>query len=278
MIPRVATVLIGTAMLAAAAHGAAETEPEPIPWRDNYRSAVKEADRLGRPVFMEFSADWCGPCRKMEATTYRDAEVLSALRSFVPLKVEFFAGSGLASKFGVAAIPMIIILDGNGDVLARHLGYRSSDDVVRVLRPLQDGYADYVRDLGAVADFAACRRVAAYLVKLRNPERAVTILEAGLKQIPKSDTVRRERAQLDVAEARELAGDLAGAASLYAKLSDDATDRELRAKALDRLATVERRRGRPGKAAEDRDRLAREFPEFKRSDDAREKAPAAPER
>ena len=105
MIPRVTAVLVGTAMLAAAARGAAAADPEPIPWRDNYRSALKEADRLGRPVFMEFSADWCGPCRKMEATTYRDEQVVSALRDFVPLKVEFFAGSGLAKKFGVVAIP-----------------------------------------------------------------------------------------------------------------------------------------------------------------------------
>jgi len=279
VIPRVAAAaIIGTAMLAAMAQDAAAVEPEPIPWRDNYLSALKESDRLGRPVFMVFSAEWCGPCRHMEATTYRDEAVVSALRDFMPLKVEFFAGSGLASKFKVALIPTMIVLDGKGEVIARDVGFRSSEEMLLTLRAVQDGYADYLRDLGAPADFAACRRVAAYLVKQRNPGRAVAILESGLKQIPKPDAQRRERAQLDVAEARELAGDLSGAASLYSKLSQTATERELRAKALFNLASVERRRGRPGKATEDLDRLAREFPDFAASDEVRDEAPAAPDR
>jgi thiol-disulfide isomerase/thioredoxin len=278
VIPRVAAAVIGTAMLAAVVHAAAAIDPEPIPWRDNYLSALKEADRLGRPVFMAFSAEWCGPCRQMEATTYRDEAVVLALRVFVPLRVEFFSGSGLASKFQVALIPTMIVLDGKGDVIARHLGSRSSEEMLRSLRAVQDGYADYLRDLGALADFAACRRVATYLVKLRNSGRAVAILESGLTQIPKSDAQSRERAQLDVAEARELAGDLAGAASLYTKLSQAATERELRAKALFKLASVERRRGRPRKATEDFDRLAREFPDFAESVERRDKATAEPAR
>jgi thioredoxin-like negative regulator of GroEL len=250
---------VGTLLFA---HTALAADQEPIPWGDDYLAALQESVQEGRPVFMCFSADWCAPCRKMEATTYRDEDVVAALREFVPLKVEFFAGSGLASKFGVGAVPMVYVLDGHGDVITGRLGYQGVEEVLKTLRTVRDGYGAYWSDLAAVNDFAASRRVAAFLVKMRNTARAVTVLEAGLRRIAKSDVSKRALAQIDLAEAQELEGDLAGAASLYTKVSNAGVDREVCAKALFRLSSVERRRGRPGKATEALDRLAREFPDL----------------
>jgi thiol-disulfide isomerase/thioredoxin len=264
--PLAAAVFFLMASAVLFAHTALAADQEPIPWRDDYLAALRESVDEGRPVYMYFSAEWCAPCRKVEATTYRDAEVVDALQGLVPLKVEYFAGSGLANKFQVVAIPTLIVIDQHAEVIARRLGYHLSQEVLGTLRAVHDGYREYLTDLAAVGDFAASRRVAAFLVKVGNTARAVTVLESGLKGIPKTDVSRRTLAQIDVLEARELDGDLAGAASLYTKVSNSGPDRDLRAKALFRLASVERRRGRPGKASEALDRLAREYPDLSTSE------------
>lgn len=263
-------VALGLMLGAVGPSAVAGEVPEPIPWGDDYLATLKEAERQSRPVLVYFWADWCGPCRQMEATTLRDNKVVSVAKEFVPLKVE--AGGALAGKLGVSIIPMLIVLDGEGNRITSRLGFQEAAGLRESLERVQDDYARYLEDLRDVGDFAAARRVVAYLVKVRNSGRAVDVLESALRRISKSDAARRTRAELDVAEARELHGDLSGAAHLYSKLSNAGSDRELRAKALYRLATVERRRGRPRRSAEALDRLAHEYPDLRKSDALREGA------
>jgi len=247
--------------LALAAAGVAEhPAPEPaIGWSKNYSEARKRSAAEGRPVFVVFHADWCAPCVEMEATTLRDPDVVAALEHFVPLKLDYVPGT--AKRFGVAAIPYVMVLDERGDEITGRLGDVGNMPLVTLLRDVDEGYAAYRNDVIARGDFAASRRAAVYLASLRNQTRALDLLEEGLKGIPESDP-GRERAELDVAEARELAHNLGGAAKLYEKLAGSATDRDIRGKALWRLERVEARRGRTVEAARARDRLVREFPDL----------------
>ena len=253
-------------LLALASAGVAE-HPAPdaaITWSKNYSEARKRSAEEGRPIFAVFHADWCAPCVEMEATTLRDPDVVAALDRFVAVKMDYTPGA--AKRFGVVAIPYVLVLDDRGDELVRRLGPFGNMPLVTLLHDVDTGYDGYRKDVVARGDFAASRRVAVYLASLDNRPRALEVLEDGLKGVPESDP-GRERAELDVAEARELARDLGGAAKLYEKLAASANDGGVRGKALQCLARVEAKRGRTVEAARARDRLVREFPDL---------APASP--
>jgi len=52
----------------------------PIPWREYSPDAVEDARAAGQTVLLEFTADWCGNCKALELTVYRDRR-LAALFS-----------------------------------------------------------------------------------------------------------------------------------------------------------------------------------------------------
>ena len=58
-----------------------------IAWRTDYNSARKESLETGLPILLQIGTEECFYCKKMEATTYRDANVVTMMGNFIPLKI-----------------------------------------------------------------------------------------------------------------------------------------------------------------------------------------------
>jgi thiol:disulfide interchange protein DsbD len=76
----------------------------------------------GRPVVLEFTADWCGACRSLEATVLGTPEVVKALRDQghgvrVDLTGRTRDSEGLAARFHVEVLPAVRFLDAAGQEL-----------------------------------------------------------------------------------------------------------------------------------------------------------------
>ena len=56
--------------------------------RQKLGDAMVEAQKTGKPVFIDFWATWCKNCTAMEATTFKDAEVKKRLEEFVVVKFQ----------------------------------------------------------------------------------------------------------------------------------------------------------------------------------------------
>lgn len=98
----------------------------------------------GKPVMIDFYADWCTSCQIMEATTFKDPRVEKALKDFVVLKVDITANSkqnkALLSQFNVVAPPTFLFFNKNGDE-QENLRLVGETPANKFLQQLQDAQA-----------------------------------------------------------------------------------------------------------------------------------------
>lgn len=94
----------------------------------------------GKPVMLDFYADWCTACKVMEATTFQAPNIRTLLEQFTVIKVDVTANNSrdkaILNYFNVVAPPTFIFFDAQGrqhDEL-QIVGELSSEDFLNVLK------------------------------------------------------------------------------------------------------------------------------------------------
>ena len=80
---------------------------------------------------LDVVADWCGPCKIMDKTTFADAGVVAwAKKSVVPARVDAEKGEGrkISARYQAYSFPTVVFLDGDGHEIDRLVGaYQAAD-------------------------------------------------------------------------------------------------------------------------------------------------------
>jgi thiol:disulfide interchange protein DsbD len=100
-------------------------------------AAVRAA--AGRPVMLDFYADWCVSCKEMERFTFSDPRVRGRLDNMVLLQADVTANSAehaaLLKRFRLFGPPGIVFFDRTGREIEglRVIGFQSADRFMKVL-------------------------------------------------------------------------------------------------------------------------------------------------
>lgn len=99
------------------------TNAQQIGWLTDYKTAHKLAVETGKPMLLDFTANWCKPCRQMEKEFWSRAEIIELSKDFVCVKVDVEKNKSLAEKYVVAALPNVILTDSWGNGVEFHRGF-----------------------------------------------------------------------------------------------------------------------------------------------------------
>ncbi len=83
----------------------------------------------GKPVLIDFYADWCGPCRMLKPIL---EDVAKEREDVIIGKVNVDEEEFLASKYGVFSIPTLILFE-NGEVVRQASGARPKAQVLALI-------------------------------------------------------------------------------------------------------------------------------------------------
>ncbi len=93
-----------------------------IVWLNDEAAGLSRAAAQNQPVMIDFTAEWCAACKKLERETFIAPDVIKMSEQFVCVRIDFTDAAEpevryLQKKYGVRGLPTIIFADSQGNVL-----------------------------------------------------------------------------------------------------------------------------------------------------------------
>jgi thiol:disulfide interchange protein DsbD len=103
---------------------------------------LASARQAGRPVMVDFYADWCVDCIRMLKTTFLDSKVQSTLEDWVMIKVDVTDPGSTAeeikTRYSIFGPPATLYVDAAGNEISsmRRYGYMKPNELLDHIAPL----------------------------------------------------------------------------------------------------------------------------------------------
>ncbi len=89
-------------------------------------------------MIIDFYADWCIPCKELDAITFSDPRVIEKTKSFKTYKVDMTHTMDentekIRKRFNIKGMPTIIIMDSNGKEIKRLTGFVEPEEFIKII-------------------------------------------------------------------------------------------------------------------------------------------------
>jgi len=126
-----------------ATRAAGGNEAGQLEWIRFSAEAYDRARRSGAPFVIEFTADWCAPCKEMKRRTFTDASVHKAADGITLISVDMTDPDDFTARvlrsFEIVAAPTTIFYGPDGKEWKRRGGFIGPEEYARLLRQSRQG-------------------------------------------------------------------------------------------------------------------------------------------
>jgi thioredoxin-like negative regulator of GroEL len=247
-----------------------------IPWFKDLGEAVAAAQQSNRPILVDFWADWCGPCKIMDAEVYTNPALVAAFREkMIGLRIHFDLQPEMARKFEVPALPYLAFTNSYGTVMLKHRGLLEADDMTAVIQAFPADLSEVNRIDRILQEdknhFPALRKMGQRLREMGFYETSSEFYEKALRHNEaKRDAAQREPILYSMALNSLALQDGKSAASALERCLKEFSKSPRKPDFLLGLGRAYLLQEDPKKARRSLDALVREFPQSPASQAARE--------
>jgi thioredoxin-like negative regulator of GroEL len=128
--------MIGNLAVTLLLAGPATAPAAGIRWEKGFEEALKKAKATKKPLLVDFWADWCGWCHRLDKTTYTDPVVAHKAEEFVAVKVNTEGSrkeTEVALRYDVQSLPTVLFLSPEGRPIQRLNGFQGPGQFPRTL-------------------------------------------------------------------------------------------------------------------------------------------------
>jgi len=93
-----------------------------IVWQPSFEKALVMAKKSGRPILVDFYAEWCGPCKMLDREVWPQASVVQESRNWIAVKVDGDKRADLLKRYGITGFPTIAFLKPDGNISKTQVG------------------------------------------------------------------------------------------------------------------------------------------------------------
>ena len=127
------------------------------PWITSLSVAQKKSKDTKQLIFVDFYADWCGWCHKMEQEVFPSQTFQNATDKMVMLRLnteDGADGTKLAQRYAISSLPTFIVITPDDMIAALIRGYAPAPDFVKTMNESLTKYGDFQKRVSQEASLA----------------------------------------------------------------------------------------------------------------------------
>lgn len=115
-----------------------------LAWHENEEYALNLAKNRKKPLMIDFAADWCSSCKRIEKNTFSSKDVISELNRFELVKIDCTDSENeevkrLLKKYNIVGLPSIIFFRSDGilEETSRITSYVGPEDFLKIAKQIR---------------------------------------------------------------------------------------------------------------------------------------------
>jgi len=128
--------LFSVLIISIAVYALIPSDTKSVAWQPYSEESVAEISNRG--VIIDFYADWCIPCKELDALTFSDPEVIKVSKEFETYQADLtetlsIEVEHLREKYKIVGVPTILILNSKGEEVERIVGFVTAEEFLNII-------------------------------------------------------------------------------------------------------------------------------------------------